>query len=99
MSCCNSAKRSSPDEQRLVVTERGFEPSTIRVRLGEPITLVITRETERTCAHEIVIDDHGVEAPLPLGTPVRVTITPTVAGELRFGCAMDKMVGGTLIVE
>jgi plastocyanin domain-containing protein len=38
-----------------------------------PVTLVITRETGRTCAKEIVIKDHGIEKALPLGQPVTVT--------------------------
>jgi plastocyanin domain-containing protein len=87
------------NEQQVLVTANGFEPSTIRIRRGEPTTLVITRQTARTCAREIVIDELGVLQRLPLGQTVRITIDPQQAGELAFGCAMDKMIGGTLVIE
>src|SRR5262245_49410612 len=35
------------------VTEAGFVPENIPAQAGKPITLAITRKTERTCATEI----------------------------------------------
>jgi plastocyanin domain-containing protein len=83
----------------MTVTSKGFEPAVVEVKKGEPITLVITRKTDTTCATDIVIDEVGIKQALPLNTPTKVTFTPTKSGELKYGCAMDKMVGGVLKVQ
>jgi plastocyanin domain-containing protein len=84
---------------RMLVSERGFEPDRVELERGRPVALVITRTTDDTCAREIVIDEYGIHAPLPLGTPVTVEFTPTESGQLRYGCAMGKMIGGVFSVE
>ncbi len=81
------------------VTDKGFEPAAVEVKKGKPVTLVITRKTDATCAKEIVIDEHKVHTKLPLNRPVKVTFTPKKSGELKYGCAMDKMIGGVLKIE
>lgn len=80
------------------VTSDGFVPERAKVRVGQPITLVVTRKVERTCATDIVIKDYGVNKPLPQGERVEVTFTPTKPGPIRFACAMD-MVSGELVAE
>jgi plastocyanin domain-containing protein len=82
----------------LTVTKDGFVPSTVTVKHGKPVKLVVTRKVERTCATDIVSKDLGVNQPLPLDTPVTVKVTPKKPGAYRFACAMD-MIGGTLKVE
>jgi len=84
---------------QMKVTDKGFEPATVTVKKGEPVTLVITRTTEQTCATEIVIDDYGVNTKLPLNKAVTVTFTPKKAGDLQYGCAMGKMIGGVFKVQ
>jgi plastocyanin domain-containing protein len=83
----------------LAVTDVGFEPSEVTVAKGQPVTLVITRKTDATCAKDIVIPDHGIKKALPLNQPVEVTFTPDKSGELKYGCAMNQMIGGVLRVE
>jgi plastocyanin domain-containing protein len=83
----------------MLVTEKGFEPSHIELRKGEPVELVITRTIDATCAREIVIDEYGIHTPLPLDTAVTVQFTPTRSGQLKYGCAMNKMIGGILSIE
>ncbi|HZA51065.1 MAG TPA: cupredoxin domain-containing protein [Myxococcaceae bacterium] len=91
-------------EVRLTVTEDGFKPSPVKVKQGEPVTLVITRKTDNTCAKSVVIDGADVEGgerisrKLPLNEEVRVPFTPARAGEIRYGCSMNKMVGGVLTI-
>jgi plastocyanin domain-containing protein len=82
----------------MAVTADGFVPDEVKVKKGETVTLLVTRKVERTCATEIVIKELGVNAELPLGKPVAVTITPREAGKLRYACGMD-MIAGTLVVE
>ncbi len=80
------------------VTGQGFVPARAAVKAGRPVTLVVTRKTERTCATEIVVKDYGVNQPLPLGQAVEVTFTPKKAGPVRYACGMD-MIAGVLNVE
>ena len=81
------------------VTDKGFEPAVVKVKKGEPVTLVITRKTEKTCATEIVIDEEKISTKLPLNKAVTVSFTPKKAGDIKYGCAMGKMIGGVLKVE
>lgn len=84
---------------QMAVTESGFEPNSVKVKKGSPVKLVITRKTDKTCAKEIVIDEYAINTKLPLNQPVTVAFTPTKSGQLKYGCAMDKMIGGVMFVE
>jgi plastocyanin domain-containing protein len=83
---------------QITVTEDGFVPAEVKVKKGEPVKLVVTRKTDRTCATEIVVKDYGVEKKLPLGVPVEVTFTPSRSGKVRYACGMD-MISGVLVVQ
>jgi plastocyanin domain-containing protein len=96
--CTAAAEPPIANKVEMKITEKGFEPQNIRVKSGEPVVLTITRTTDVTCGTEIVIDEYKVNEKLPLNQPVTVTFTPTKAGELRYGCAMKKMVGGVIKV-
>ena len=97
---CSDAGAEGPLVSRveIAVTDKGFEPQNIRVKKGELITLIITRKTDTTCATEVVIDEHKIKTPLPLNKPVTVTFTPSKTGTLRYGCAMNKMIGGVITI-
>ena len=81
----------------MTVTGDGFTPDKVKVKKGEKVRLVITRKTDRTCATEIVIADHGVNAKLPLDKAVTVELTPRKSGEIHYACAMGH-IGGVLFV-
>lgn len=83
----------------LAVTDKGFEPSPVTVKAGEPLELLITRKTEKTCATEIIVKDYGIEQKLPLNEPVVVAFTPKAPGQIKYGCGMDQMIAGVLVVE
>lgn len=83
----------------LSVTDEGFVPDEVRVERGEPVTLVVTRRTDRTCATEIMIPDLDIVRDLPLDEPVEVSFTPERSGRLKFGCGMGQMIGGVILVE
>lgn len=99
VACTGEAQPPLANHVVMTVTDKGFEPQNLRVKKGEPVTLVITRKSDATCATEIVIDEHGIHTPLPLGKPVTVTFTPKKSGELHYGCAMKKMIGGVIRIE
>jgi len=80
------------------VTDKGFVPATASVKVGKPVTLAVTRKTQRTCATDIVISDFAVNKPLPLNETVEITFTPQKPGKIHFACPMD-MIAGELTAE
>ena len=93
-----NASPSKDHEQRIAVsvTSKGFEPSTIHARAGQPVVLVVTRKAEKTCAKEIVIKERKIRQTLPLNQAVEVRLAAQQPGSLRYACPMD-MLSGTLI--
>jgi plastocyanin domain-containing protein len=82
----------------ITITADGFVPRETHVHVGEPVTLVVTRLVEDTCAKDLVLEQFGVVAPLPLGQPVVVRFTPLDPGRFRFSCVIDT-VPGEIVVE
>jgi len=80
------------------VTDEGFVPSRIAAKKGVPITLAVTRKTDKTCAREILFQGQPGKTDLPLNKTVDVAYTPTATGEIKFGCAMGMMIAGVLSV-
>ena len=93
------AKKAAPRQVEIKVTDKGYEPTPITVKKGEPLRLRITRTTEETCAKDIILPDYGIEKELPMNKPVDVEFTPTKGGKLKYGCSMGMMIAGVLIVE
>jgi plastocyanin domain-containing protein len=93
------AEAGADNRVQLSVTELGFEPAAVRVRAGKAVTLVVTRQTDNTCATELVVPDGKIRVPLPLHVPVTVSFVPSQSGRLRYGCGMQMMVSGVLLVE
>jgi plastocyanin len=81
------------------VTEEGFVPNRIAMKVGETVQLEVQRVTDETCAKEILIADTTVNEPLPLNGIAKVTYTASKPGNVKFGCGMDMMVGGTIAAE
>lgn len=81
------------------VTEAGFVPEKIPAKVGKPLVLSITRKTDKTCAREILFDGQEGKTDLPLNQTVEVTYTPKASGQVKFGCAMGKMISGVLAVS
>lgn len=86
-------------EYKMTVTEKGYEPSSLKVKAGEPVTLKITRKTNATCAREITVPSQKLKVDLPLNKEVTVKVAALSKGEIKFGCAMDMMIGGVMIAE
>jgi len=82
------------------VTDAGFEPREVKARKGEPLTMVFTRVTDRTCITAIDIPEEKVKAfELPLNKAVSLTITPRKAGVEAFHCTAMAMGNGKIVVE
>ena len=93
-------RRSRPTVQkaRIIVNGEGYEPARVTLRRGVPAQLTFVRKVEQSCGTEIVIPAYGISRPLPLNTPVTVTLTPKRSGRFKFTCGMD-MFRGALIVK
>jgi len=95
------AQPADPSKLQVSVTENGFEPESVNVPAGKPVTIVFTRKTDKTCAKEIVLtmdDGKTVQKDLPLNTPVELAMTFPKAGKLGYACGMD-MIKGTIVVQ
>ena len=78
------------------MTERGFEPATIRTRKGQAVRLTFTRTTDATCAKEVVVPTLKIRRVLPLDTQVTVEFT-TQDQDVAFACGMDMLRGSILV--
>ena len=98
--CVPAEDTDAPKVQRVevAVTEDGFVLSQTNIKTGQPVTLVVTRKVERTCATDAVIKEFGINKPLPLNEPVEVTFTPKKPGQIRLACGMD-MIAAELTAE
>jgi plastocyanin domain-containing protein len=90
---------AAPSVYTMTVTEKGYEPSILKVKAGEPAILKITRKTNATCAREITIPSQKIKVDLPLDKEVQVKLPNLAKGEVKFGCAMNLMIGGVMNVE
>jgi plastocyanin domain-containing protein len=91
--------KDKENEYKMTVTENGFEPSSLKVKVGKPVTLKITRKTNATCAREITVPSQKLRVDLPLDKEVTVKLASLSKGEIKFGCAMDMMIGGVMFAE
>ncbi len=95
---CGERAQAPDAPVKITVTKRGYEPWRVQARKDVPLTLVVTRTTDETCATEIVLPEYGIDRKLPLDQPVTITFTPRRTGELRYSCAM-KMFQGVIDVR
>ncbi|MGZ3804092.1 MAG: cupredoxin domain-containing protein [Pseudobdellovibrionaceae bacterium] len=91
--------KSKSQVVELSVTEKGFEPPLVDVAPGKAVTLKITRKTDSTCATEIQIPSKKIKKTLPLNQTVSIDLGKLEKGEIRFGCGMNMMEGGRIIVK
>ena len=88
-----ACKQEEGGPVKITVTKNGYEPATVRAKAGQPLTLVVTRTTDETCATEFFLPEENLNVPLPLNQPVTITFTPKQAGKLRYSCAMRMFFG------
>lgn len=81
---------------RIVVSNRGYEPSTLTLRAGVPARITFVRTTNATCGTDVVLPSYDIRRPLPLNEPVDIEFTPKEAGEIAFSCGMG-MLRGTIV--
>ncbi|MEK6302722.1 MAG: efflux RND transporter periplasmic adaptor subunit [Acidobacteriota bacterium] len=94
------AHESEPSIQlaTVVLTDKGYQPGSVRLRLGVPARVTFVRKVEATCGTELLIPDYQVKRDLPFDEPVVVEFTPTRRGVSEFSCGM-KMLRGKIVVR
>jgi hypothetical protein len=94
------AKRKLPALQKSTValTEKGYEPISLKLRRGVPAQVTFIRKVAATCGTQIVLQDYDIKRDLPLNVPVLVKFTPKKSGDFSFTCGMG-MLRGSLIVR
>lgn len=83
---------------KIVITTKGYQPTSLKLRRGVPARVTFVRTTDATCAKEIVLPDFNIRRALPLNEPVVVVFTPTRGGSFTFVCGLNMM-RGQLIVQ
>lgn len=91
--CAAKQDETSPQRVAIAVTDDGFVPKQVTVHAGRPVTLVVTRKSDRTCATELVMEEENIRQPLPMNQPVEITFTPDKKGDLTYACGMDMIKG------
>lgn len=90
---------AGPKELQVTITDLGFEPKELVIPKGASAVVVMTRKSDNTCATEAIFAETGKRFDLPLNTPVRVDLTGVSPGTLHYGCAMNMMEKGTIVIE
>jgi hypothetical protein len=75
------------------ITDNGFEPSSFQLKQGIRARVTFLRQSEVTCATEVVIPAFHIKRSLPLNEPVVVEFTPDKTGEFGFACGMGMLHG------
>jgi RND family efflux transporter MFP subunit len=89
---------TAPQEAKVLVTEKGYEPAKLTVRAGQPARITFVRTTDKTCGTEVVFPSLSIRRPLPLNEAVVIEFTPKESGEIGFVCGMN-MLRGTVVVQ
>jgi plastocyanin len=92
-----AALQNDAQTATIEINDKGFEPSSLKLKAGAPAKVTFVRKTDATCAKEVVIKEYNINRNLPLNEPVTVEFTPR-KGEFTFACGID-MIKGKLIVE
>lgn len=100
----HAGEASAAREIRIEAFQFDYAPSEIRVKVGEPVDLILTT---RDVAHSFSVEGLDLNATILPGKETRLAFTPERAGRYHFGCDVYcgtghptmAREGGTLVVE
>jgi plastocyanin domain-containing protein len=72
----------------ITADDKGFKPSSVKIKKGAPATLVFTRTSDDTCATEVVFPQLDIKKDLPKGQPVSIAVPTDKEQTLTFQCGM-----------
>ncbi len=95
----SSVTLSADGKQRVAIRadDKGFTPSSVTVKKGQPAVLVFTRTTDDTCAKEVVFKEINLKKELPLNKAVEVEVPTADARTLAFTCGMGMFKGSVVV--
>lgn len=82
----------------VTITEKGYEPDTIKLKKERLARVTFVRTVESTCGTAVVIPAFNIKRDLPLNEPVVIDFTPAKRGVFNFTCGM-RMLQGKIIVQ
>jgi cytochrome c oxidase subunit 2 len=91
----------TPNEVSIAAMKFDFTPDTVKAKVGQPLTLVLT-SLDRI--HGFKMPDFGIRTDIIPDQETRVTITPQKAGTFTFFCDVfcgdgHEEMNGTLVVD
>ena len=72
----------------ITADDKGFKPSSVKLKKGVPATLVFTRTSDDTCATEVVFPQLDIKKDLPKGQAVSINVPTDKEQTLTFQCGM-----------
>jgi plastocyanin domain-containing protein len=84
-------------EVKMRVTGSSYEPSTLTVKVGQPVRWVVDGTNAVGCTKYIVAQELGVSRKLNPGDNV-IEFTPTKTGIISFSCSMGMVNGRFQVV-
>ena len=93
-------KSKTPTIQKVTValTEKGYQPASLKLRRGIRAQVTFIRKVSPTCATQIVLPEYDIKRDLPLNEPIVIEFTPNKSGRFIFSCGMG-MLHGLLVVQ
>jgi cytochrome c oxidase subunit 2 len=91
----------TPNEIKVLAMKFDFTPETIKVKVGQPVTLVLTSMDR---IHGFKMPEFGIRTDIIPDQETRVTLTPQKIGSFTFFCDVfcgdgHEEMNGTLVVE
>lgn len=99
VSACTKNAPSVPGKVDITASDKGFQPSSVTVKKGEPATLVFTRTTDDTCATEVVFPQLSLKKDLPKGQPVAISVPTDKEQTLTFQCGMGMYKSSVVVAS
>ena len=81
----------------ITADDKGFKPSSVKLKKGVPATLVFTRTSDDTCATEVVFPQLDIKKDLPKNTPVTINVPTDKEQKLTFQCGMGMYKSAVVI--
>ena len=95
----NAANSVPADAIKVTLSSKGYEPSRIEAKKGQPIKLAFYRADAENCGGEVVFPSLGIRKKLPVGQTTVVEVTPKEMGELAFTCGMGMLRGALVVAD
>jgi plastocyanin domain-containing protein len=92
-------KEPEPQLVTITLTDKGYEPASIKLQKDIPAKVTFVRKSKTTCGTEIVIPEYQIKRELPLDERVVVEFTPAKTGEFKFACGMNMLRGKIVVRE